>query len=98
MIKAVDLYYQIKRMDNLLEYLVEINVKDANLDNVLTALTKIGLQLDETFRPKLLKVKTNKNSDKNFLIKGRIKQKALNTLSLNNNVSNYWSNTGNIPF
>lgn len=85
-------------MDKLCEYLVEVTIKDENLTKVLLTLKKAGLKLDETFKPKLLKVKVNKAEMSNFLIKGTIGKNALNNLSLNGNISNYWSNSGNIPF
>jgi len=85
-------------MDNLFEYLVEVTVKDENLTNVLSSLKKAGLKLDKTFKPKLLKVKVNNGESNNFLIKGRIQKNAITALSMNSNISNYWSNSGNIPF
>jgi len=83
---------------NLKEYLIEVSVKDSNLQGIVDTLKQTGFKLDKNFRPKLLRVKSNTNKHTNFLIKGMLSQKASRLLKANHNVSNFWQNSGNIPF
>jgi len=83
---------------NLQEYLVEVTVKDSNLQRIVDALIQTGFKLDKTFRPKLLKVKSNTHPNTNFLIKGTLSRKASSLLKTNHNVTNFWQNSGTIPF
>jgi len=83
---------------NLQEYLIEVTVKGTNLQGIVDALMQTGFQLDKTFRPKLLKVKSNTNRNNNFLIKGMLSQKASGLLKSNHNVANFWQSSGTIPF
>jgi len=85
---------------NLKEYLIEITVKDKNLQSVLDSLIKTGICLDKNFRPKTLKVKSHsvKTIYDNFLVKGTFTGQTANALMRNNNVTNYWQISDNIPF
>jgi len=85
---------------NLKEYLIEITVKDKNLQPVLDSLIKVGICLDKNFEPKTLKVKSKsaQNIYNNFLVKGSLTCQTANTLLTNSNIANYWRTSGNIPF
>lgn len=83
---------------NLQEYLIEVTVKDTNLQSTVDKLIQTGFKLDKNFRPKLLKVKSNSNQHANFLIKGMLSRNASNLLKTNRNVTNFWQSSGTIPF
>jgi len=93
-------YCTMKFDKNLKEYLIEITVKDKNLQTVLDSLNKTGICLDKNFRPKNLKVKSQsvKNIYDNFLVKGTFADQATSALMMNSNIANYWQTNGNIPF
>ncbi len=83
---------------NLEEYLIEVTLNDTNLQGFLDSLIQIGFKLDKSFRPKQLKVKSQTNSNNNFLIKGTLSQKVSSILKSNHNIANLWQCSGIIPF
>jgi len=90
--------FKMKIDKNLQEYLIEVTLKGTNLQGIVDSLIQTGLKLDKTFRPKLLKVKSTTNHNANFLIKGKLSQKASGLLKTNHNVANLWQCSGTIPF
>lgn len=71
------------------------NTKSIKL--VTKKLNSIGVELDTTFMPKVLKV-TQTDAQKLFLLKGRIIQSLIKELENCPNVINYWELKTNIPF